>query len=77
MMQRVRPTITHFSKSPFARTALKDLGDETGETVLALQKPVKSRFGSNTSAVKSLNAILSKVRTLVQNKTVKFKVCTV
>lgn len=75
MMQRVRPTINHFSKSPFGRAVLKETGESVGETVYAMQKLGHTRFGSSTASVKSLSAVLSHVRTVVQNKTIKFKVC--
>ncbi|KAI0820926.1 ribonuclease H-like domain-containing protein [Irpex lacteus] len=72
-LARMKKIVAHFSKSTFSKAMLK-LSVEDGEKLYALQKIGKTRFGTYWSSAQTVLPALPKIRKLVQDKEIKFKV---
>lgn len=73
-MDRAKKILAHVSKSTHSRALLRE-EDEDGDTLLALKKIGKTRFGSTWSSADSILPAMPRIRELVIAKEIKFKVC--
>ncbi|KIO04900.1 hypothetical protein M404DRAFT_142131 [Pisolithus tinctorius Marx 270] len=76
MISLLKAIVKHFSKSTISVAHLHKERQVEGDdhTVNGLQKIGKTRFGTHWSAAVSLQQCLTNIKTLVENKIVKFKV---
>lgn len=75
MISLLKAIVKHFSKSTISVAHLRKERRVEGDdhTVNGLQKIGKTRFGTHWSAAVSLQQCLANIKTLVENKIVKFK----
>ncbi|KAI0683440.1 hypothetical protein BC835DRAFT_1295844, partial [Cytidiella melzeri] len=73
-LANLKKIVAHFSKSTFSKAMLQ-LEDSDGHKLSALQKIGKTRFGTYWTSAQSLLPALPKIRSLVQARKIRFKVC--
>ncbi|EPS96167.1 hypothetical protein FOMPIDRAFT_1095199, partial [Fomitopsis schrenkii] len=71
-LDRAKKILAHVSKSTHSRALLRE-EDEDGDTLLALKKIGKTRFGSTWSSADSILPAMPRIRELVIAKEIKFK----